>query len=135
MAPSAALVAAMLAWVSSVSGLPPAPVPRIVMTARAPDGTVIAPTGTPGADWGLSSPGQVYLNPAWDAAKPVDMSVLAHELTHIEQFASGRHFRCDGEMEAMAYDVQSYYLAEHGVDFWRQTRYTPAALIERTECP
>lgn len=140
-APSAIFVLAMMVWVSQISGLPPAPVPRIVITETGPDGTRIAhrlPANTPNADrirGAEAQAGVVYLPPGWTQGDPVDDCLVAHEMTHILQYASGRRYRCTEAMESLAYAVENYCLSLRGVDYWHAKGMTPLRQARLTECP
>lgn len=41
-----------------------------------------------------------------------DDYILAHELTHFQQWESGKRFMCNGEKEAEAYKVQAEFVAQ-----------------------
>jgi hypothetical protein len=139
--PTAALLAATLAWVAAVTGLPPAPAPRIVITERGPDGTPLAhrlPAGTRYPDrarGAAAGPGIVYLPLGWTEGDPIDDCILAHEIVHIFQYASGRRYHCTEAMEPLAYAVENYCLAQRGVDYWRAKGMTPLRQARLTECP
>ena len=47
-------------------------------------------------------------------SKIAQQSILVHELVHHMQYESGKYFRCRGEKEEEAYDLQNQWLIEQG---------------------
>lgn len=80
MSPPAALVAALLAFASSVSGLPVPPgiAPQIMLADRAPDGRPLGLNDPEAAvtDW---RDGSIVLYAGWGALGEGDNCILAHE--------------------------------------------------------
>lgn len=56
----------------------------------------------------------LYLQDGWAPDNPRDVSILVHELVHHMQAVAGRKYRCRGEQEKEAYDVQERFLASIG---------------------
>ena len=75
----------------------------------------------------------VNLRDNWTAFDLVDLSILAHELTHHMQYSAGIVYPCSGAMEEVAYGVQRRFLALAGIDMFESylsmTRY-----IQQTSC-
>lgn len=94
-APSAAFLAATLAWVSQVTGFT-IPTPQIQLIER----DCLPPRNAE------TSPGVVKLNAEWDARSIEDQCILAHELVHVGQFAARLKFKSVDEMEPLAYAVE-----------------------------
>lgn len=138
-APSAAVMAAVMTWVSQTTGLPPAPLPRVVLTVEGPDHSTVIERRFSRHDGrrhaaAMTMPGVVYLPPDWDEADVKDTAILAHEFVHVLQFASGKRYPCVGAMEPLAWFVEDYYLAQSGFNFW-QTKGTGAfAIAEAASC-
>ena len=57
---------------------------------------------------------RIILVRPWDANRPLDVSVLLHELVHHVQLAN-RTFECTAATEWEAYKLQADYLAQHGI--------------------
>jgi hypothetical protein len=121
--PSAAFLAALVAWVSSVSGLPVPPTPRVVVDMMWPYGANVG---------GYEILGEVHLRPGWDQNNIENQAELAHELVHVAQNAAHIFYHCDAERERLAYAVQAVYLAKFNVDFWKE--HPPRWLANLEEC-
>lgn len=118
--PTVAFVLTMLRLASQMSGLPEPPAPLIVFDHKVKQWEAYA------------DPGVVHLDPHWRQDKLMDQSILLHELVHIAQFSAGVQFQCLAERERLAYAVQAVFLAQHGVDFWKD--HPPTWLAKLEEC-
>jgi hypothetical protein len=60
--------------------------------------------------------GRILLAPELDTTSPLGRSYLLHELVHAAQFRAGAHLRvrCEAELEAEAYRVQTGWLRIQG---------------------
>lgn len=119
--PSAAFLAGMIAWVSSVTGLPVPPTPKIIFDT----------VWTDDAD-AYALPGEIHLKRNWDQNNPVHQAYLAHELVHVSQWAAHVKYHCQNEAERLAYAVQAIYLSKFAVDFWED--HPPRWLASKEEC-
>lgn len=118
MFPHAALVAALLAFASSVSGLPVPPdakPPRITLSATSHG----RPLGVNEPEAGITDivTGSIDLYPEWGRLR-ADNCLLAHELTHYLQAVNGVAFRMTPEArERQAYRVtRACFMAYRGME-------------------
>ena len=78
----------------------------------------------------------IYLNSiirTWD--KDVQNSILIHELVHYMQFENNVPYRCIGQLEKLAYEVQSKWLKKHGKrDVYKELSISPLWMIFTTSC-
>ena len=78
----------------------------------------------------------IYLNPSLKKMHPVVRdSVLVHELVHAMQFPAGVPYRCFGELEETAYDIQDKYLKKNGrKDIFHELDLSPLYLFITFSC-
>jgi hypothetical protein len=76
----------------------------------------------------------VTLQQGWDAADPVALSILVHEMVHHAQNLSGRRYDCAGAREAEAYAVQERWLALHGRSLEVEFEINPLTRFVLTTC-
>jgi hypothetical protein len=74
--------------------------------------------------------GWMILDETFDPEKNAD--VLLHELVHHMQFVEKREYRCLGEAERVAYDLEAQFSAETGI---ASVRLDPLMLMFITSCP
>lgn len=79
----------------------------------------------------------VYLNPTLKKQdKPVHDSVLLHELVHHMQFHNGIKFRCLGELEEKAYNLQDKWLQKQGrKSVFEELEISPLFFYLIIQCP
>jgi hypothetical protein len=132
--PLPTFVAAMLLWVSQLTGLPMAePPPIFVVTAA--EGIRLH-SSAEGGTIAVTTERAVYLHPSISqTGDPESDSMLVHELVHWLQIQADKQYHCDAEAERLAYAVQEVYLAFRGVDFWKVMRWRPRELAKLMECP
>ena len=120
-----ALMYALMAWASAQTGIAPADtLPSVIYAA--PEEMI--EMQYPDSDGGAAASGfrvvalyhpdnaEIYLPIGFDAADPVDVSVLLHELVHHMQYEAEVSYACRGEMERVAYETQGEYLSTVGID-------------------
>ena len=78
----------------------------------------------------------IYLNPSLKKMHPIVRdSVVVHELVHAMQFPAGVEFRCFGQLEETAYDVQNKYLLKLGrQDIFHELDLSPLFLFITFSC-
>ena len=78
----------------------------------------------------------VYLNPSIKKLHPiVRNSVIVHELVHAMQFPAKVPYKCFGELEELAYEVQNKYLKKHGrKDMYEELDLSPLYLMVLFSC-
>ena len=54
----------------------------------------------------------IYLKTNWSRENPGDLSAMVHELTHYMQEQNGISYKCEGDRERLAYEVQEAFLKE-----------------------
>ena len=79
---------------------------------------------------------RIYLNIAtfsWE--NEVQNSILVHELVHHMQFANNIPYKCLGELEELAYDVQNKWLLENGKrDVYKELDISPLWILVIKAC-
>ena len=131
--PTAAFLAATMAWVAQVTGLPPAPTPRVTLARSSVDGTPLEHSAADDGRFHAAAetvPGHVYLNLGWHQNDPIDDCILAHELVHVLQFNAGQK-AC---VEPLAWFTEAYCLEQRGIDFYRAKGLTPRDAVKAWRC-
>ena len=121
------LMFALMAWISAVTGLPPATdTPDVqfntvaeLQVLHSPDASYQAESSAPQAIalYNLHE-AVIHLPDDWQPTDPLDVSVLVHELVHHMQVSAGEEYRCRAAMEKVAYDTQIAFLASMGIDLF-----------------
>lgn len=141
------VIASLMIWISSVTGLPvpehqPAleRVSKETLHAIQHPGKPYKPDQMPWEYVAIyeaqaSKHGTIYVTPAWDSSSKVDISTLTHELVHHMQTHSNRYYRCIGNEEKQAYNVQIAQLRKFGyTNPLEAINLTPMALAFFTQC-
>ena len=159
MMPSAEILLAMMVWISSITSLPVAPMPPIQYS----DGKTMklmlyGCEETPPNDVDICKNIQdmdindtkdnntlglydhhnhgIHLNPSLKKMHPVVInSVIIHELVHAMQFSAKVPYRCFGELEELAYEIQNRYLKKNGrQDVFHELEVSPFFLFLIFSC-
>lgn len=72
----------------------------------------------------------IYLVQPWSPVRPIDQSVLLHEMIHDIQYYS-KDWECTGAAEPEAYRLQAKWLLEHGID----PKFDWQSIVEQSRCP
>jgi hypothetical protein len=125
------LVLSLLIWIARTTEQPtvePPPVVARTATVR-PSLSPLAPHRLAFYD---ADTGTVHLARDWDAADPIDQSVLLHALLHHAQGGSTRTHGGQRARESEVYRLQALWLAQLGIDF-RQAFGVSPSLIARLD--
>lgn len=138
------LLAALLAWVSPVLGLPvPTGVPTLRLAAHcdiqalAYDDASIPCTEDGVQALYLPEADTIYLPDDWDPTDILDVSMLVHELGHYAQDKAGRleDIGCMLDVEWPAYEAQAAFLESAGVEHaWEAMQVDPLFLAIAYQC-
>jgi hypothetical protein len=114
------LVAALIAWISTQTGLNMVASPRVEFVAQSimseiVSGPNIAPNPQLRALY-IRDSATIYLRANWDSSRLNDQSELVHELVHHFQKVHDLPYQCEAARETLAYDLQMKWLKEQGVE-------------------
>jgi hypothetical protein len=114
------LVAAMIAWISTQTGLSMVSPPRVEFVtppimSEIVSGPNVAPNPQLRALY-IRHSATIYLRANWDPSRLNDQSELVHELVHHFQRVHNLPYQCDAARETLAYDLQMKWLKEQGVE-------------------
>lgn len=149
------LVAAIIAWLVTSTGLPaPHEPPRVERVTPAQMQAVLARGRA--ASHGAASSGAdahahggeafdvvavyddtrrtIYLPQSWSGRSPSEVSVLVHELVHHLQNVAGLKYACPQTREEIAYRAQDRWLARHGLNVFDEFQLDRMTLMLRTKC-
>ena len=137
------LMFAFMAWISAVTGLPPAEeLPELVFNTPAelqmlhhPGAAYREGDGVPQAVALYDLEERIiHLTDDWEVRDPVDLSVLLHELVHHMQASADVGYDCRGAMEKVAYDAQIAFLASMDLDMFEVMEINRLFYVLLTTC-
>ena len=77
----------------------------------------------------------IYLRNTFDERDILDLSILVHELVHVMQNLSDVEYACIIENEQEAYELQSKWLAQNGVNYYDKFDTLYYQAIQDASCP
>jgi len=116
------LILALMTWASTQTGLP---VPDTVPIVKHVSAEQMWHMARPGTEYdadgaqqylGLYANGVMWLRDDWSTDNVRDVSILLHESVHHMQAEAGTEYRCRGESERVAHEVQFAWLEAAGLD-------------------
>lgn len=131
------LIAALIAWAASTTGLPAAEPPNLIRVTRCQLAQMHSVPCDARAPVSAYWRGHVFIEHRWNRYSLRDRSYLLHEIVHHLQYRAGMRMggSCHGpRIELPAYEAQADWLHERGADPVAVTGHDAAFLSQFATC-